>query len=74
MDSKIDKLNEKLAQGRLGGGQNRIDKQHEKKKLTARERVDYLMDEGSFEEIGALVTHRTTDFGMADQIFYGDGV
>lgn len=74
MDSKIDKLNEKLAQGLLGGGQNRIDKQHEKKKLTARERVNYLMDEGSFEEIGALVTHRTTDFGMADQIFYGDGV
>ena len=74
MDSKKDTLNEKLAQAHLGGGQTRIDKQHEKKKLTARERVEYLMDEGSFEEIGALVTHRTTDFGMADQIFYGDGV
>ena len=74
MDSKIDKLNEKRAQAYLGGGQNRIDKQHKNKKLTARERVEYLMDEGSFEEIGALVTHRTTDFGMADQIFYGDGV
>jgi propionyl-CoA carboxylase beta chain len=43
-------------------------------KLTARERVDYLMDEGSFEEIGVLVTHRTTDFGMAKELYYGDGV
>ncbi|WP_282121897.1 acyl-CoA carboxylase subunit beta [Algibacter mikhailovii] len=74
MDSKIDKLNNKLAQAHLGGGQARIDKQHDKKKLTARERVAYLMDEGSFEEIGALVTHRTTDFGMDKQVFYGDGV
>ncbi|GGZ86571.1 acyl-CoA carboxylase subunit beta [Algibacter mikhailovii] len=74
MDSKIDKLNKKLAQAHLGGGQARIDKQHDKKKLTARERVAYLMDEGSFEEIGALVTHRTTDFGMDKQVFYGDGV
>ena len=74
MDSKIKDLNEKLAQAYLGGGQNRIDKQHEKKKLTARERVNYLLDEGSFEEIGALVTHRTEDFGMENQQFYGDGV
>ena len=50
------------------------DKQHAKKKLTARERVNYLMDEGSFEEIGALVTHRTTDFGMENEVYYGDGV
>ncbi|WP_339624691.1 acyl-CoA carboxylase subunit beta [uncultured Winogradskyella sp.] len=74
MDSKIKTLNEKLALAKLGGGQARIDKQHQKKKLTARERVMYLLDEGSFEEIGALVTHRTKDFGMADQQFYGDGV
>lgn len=67
-------LQEKLALARLGGGQNRIEKQHEKGKLSARERVHLLLDPGSFEEIGALVTHRTTDFGMADQIFYGDGV
>ncbi len=58
----------------LGGGEQRIAKQHEKKKLTARERVEYLLDEGSFEEIGILVTHRTTDFGMDKQKFYGDGV
>ena len=74
MDSKIKTLNEKLALSKLGGGQARIDKQHQKKKLTARERVMYLLDEGSFEEIGALVTHRTKDFGMENQKFYGDGV
>ena len=74
MESKIKNLNKKLAKAYLGGGQERIDKQHAKKKLTARERVDYLLDEGSFEEIGALVTHRTKDFGMEKQVFYGDGV
>jgi propionyl-CoA carboxylase beta chain len=74
MDSKIKTLNDKIALSKLGGGQARIDKQHQKKKLTARERVMYLLDEGSFEEIGALVTHRTKEFGMADQKFYGDGV
>jgi propionyl-CoA carboxylase beta chain len=74
MSKNIKILQDKLEEAKLGGGQKRIDKQHEKKKLTARERVDYLLDEGSFEEIGALVTHRTTDFGMQDQIYYGDGV
>ncbi|WP_299524098.1 acyl-CoA carboxylase subunit beta [Winogradskyella sp.] len=74
MDTKIKTLNEKIALSKLGGGQARIDKQHQKKKLTARERILYLLDEGSFEEIGALVTHRTKDFGMENQKFYGDGV
>ena len=74
MESKIKILNDKIALAHLGGGQKRIEKQHEKKKLTARERVEYLMDEGSFEEIGMLVTHRTTDFGMEKEIYYGDGV
>ncbi len=74
MDSKIDKLNNRIALAHLGGGQARIDKQHAKKKLTARERIDYLLDEGSFEEIGILVTHRTTDFGMEKEIYFGDGV
>lgn len=74
MESKIDALNDKIALAQLGGGQHRIDKQHEKKKLTARERVNYLLDEGSFEEIGMLVTHRTTDFGMQEEMYYGDGV
>lgn len=70
----IEQLYQKIEQAHLGGGEKRIAKQHEKKKLTARERIDYLLDEGSFEEIGILVTHRTTDFGMQDQKFYGDGV
>ncbi|WP_373059307.1 acyl-CoA carboxylase subunit beta [Zunongwangia sp. H14] len=74
MSENIDKLKDKVAQAHLGGGEKRIAKQHEKKKLTARERVDYLLDEGSFEEIGILVTHRTTDFGMDEQQYYGDGV
>ncbi|RNL82777.1 acyl-CoA carboxylase subunit beta [Sinomicrobium pectinilyticum] len=74
MDSEIKDLNEKLAKAYLGGGRERIEKQHQKKKLTARERVEYLLDNGSFEEIGALVIHRTKDFGMEKQQYYGDGV
>lgn len=74
MKNKIEQLNEKLALSRLGGGESRIEKQHQKGKLTARERIHFLLDEGSFEEIGALVTHRTKDFAMEKQIFYGDGV
>ncbi|REE80331.1 propionyl-CoA carboxylase beta chain [Lutibacter oceani] len=74
MDTKIEKLDKRVALAHLGGGEERIKKQHAKKKLTARERINYLLDEGSFEEMGVLVTHRTTDFGMEDQIFFGDGV
>lgn len=69
-----ERLEEKMALALQGGGQKRIEKQHQKKKLTARERLEYLLDEGSFEEIGMLVTHRTTDFGMDKHIYYGDGV
>ncbi|UII75296.1 acyl-CoA carboxylase subunit beta [Flagellimonas sp. HMM57] len=74
MDSKIKILKDKIAEAHLGGGEKRIEKQHQKKKLTARERIDYLLDEGSFEEMGILVTHRTTDFGMDKEVYYGDGV
>lgn len=74
MKSKLEILNRKLEAGKLGGGKNRIEAQHKKSKLTARERIHLLMDEGSFEEIGALVVHRTQDFGMDKQLFYGDGV
>jgi propionyl-CoA carboxylase beta chain len=72
--TKQQDLNDKLEAAKLGGGQARIKKQHQKGKLTARERVHLLLDPGSFEEIGALVTHRTYDFNMQDQLFYGDGV
>ena len=72
--SKAEILKEKIEEGKLGGGADRIVTQHKKGKLTARERISLLMDPGSFEEIGALVLHRTKDFGMEDQQFYGDGV
>ena len=74
MQDKIKILEDKIALAKLGGGEKRIAAHHAKKKLTARERVEYLMDEGSFEEIGMLVTHRTTDFGMEKEQYYGDGV
>lgn len=74
MSKNIDKLKEKISSAHLGGGEKRIAKQHEKKKLTARERIEYLLDENSFEEIGILVTHRTTAFGMDKEKIYGDGV
>ncbi len=74
MDPKLEKLQERIALAHLGGGEKRIEKQHQKKKLTARERIAYLLDEGSFEEMGILVTHRTTDFGMEKEIYFGDGV
>ncbi len=74
MQDKKDYLNKLTASAKIGGGENRIAKQHAKGKLTARERIHLLLDDGSFDEIGILVTHRTKDFGMEDQIFYGDGV
>ena len=72
--SKENKLQSKIELAKLGGGKERIEKQHTKGKLTARERIHFLLDEGSFEEMGILVTHRTSDFGMDKQQFYGDGV
>ncbi|TCD03676.1 acyl-CoA carboxylase subunit beta [Pedobacter psychroterrae] len=74
MKDKITVLKDKIASAHLGGGQARIDHQHKKGKLTARERIHFLMDENSFEEIGMLVTHRSTDFDMEHEKYYGDGV
>ena len=70
----IRKLNELRAKALLGGGDKRIDEQHKKGKLTARERLDLLLDPDSFEEIGMLVQHRSVDFGLAEQKYLGDGV
>ncbi|MEL7396020.1 MAG: acyl-CoA carboxylase subunit beta, partial [Pseudomonadota bacterium] len=67
-------LEDRRGEASLGGGQKRIDSQHGRGKLTARERIDLLLDEGSFEEFDAFVTHRCTDFGMESQKPYGDGV
>jgi propionyl-CoA carboxylase beta chain len=74
MEDKIKILNEKRREAELGGGQKRIDAQHAKGKLTARERIHFLLDEGSFQEIGRLVTHRSTNFGLDKMRFLGDGV
>ena len=67
-------LEEKNRQALLGGGEDRIAKQHQQKKMTARERIDFLLDEGTFEEIDRFVTHTCAEFGMQDQKFPGDGV
>ena len=74
MNKKIEELNKKIAEAQLGGGQKRIDSQHSKGKLTARERVHFLLDEGSFEEIGMFVTHRSVEFGLEKEKYLGDGV
>ena len=74
MDNKIKLLKQKREEALLGGGKARIESQHKKGKLTARERLHFLMDEGSFQEIGMLVAHRSTDFGMEKEKYPGDGV
>ncbi len=74
MSESRDQLNNKRAESLLGGGQARIDSQHKKGKLTARERISLLLDENTFCEIGAFVTHRSADFGMDKQKLLGDGV
>ncbi|HEX8231424.1 MAG TPA: acyl-CoA carboxylase subunit beta [Chloroflexia bacterium] len=71
---RINRLRDLRERAKLGGGERRIQQQHAKGKLTARERLDLLLDEGSFEEIDMFVTHRITDFGMGDQKVLGDGV
>ncbi len=71
---KIKKLIDLRAEAKLGGGQRRIDSQHEKGKLTARERIEMLVDEGSFEEFDMFVTHRCVNFGMEKNKILGDGV
>ncbi|MGB1103510.1 MAG: acyl-CoA carboxylase subunit beta [Crocinitomicaceae bacterium] len=74
MTSKLDTLNSKKAEALKGGGEKRIESQHSKGKLTARERIQLLLDDDSFEEIGMLTSHRSTNFGLDKQQFPGDGV
>jgi len=74
MQEIIKALEERREAARLGGGNKRIEAQHAKGKLTARERLDVLLDPGSFEEYDMFVTHRATDFGIGEQVFPGDGV
>jgi propionyl-CoA carboxylase beta chain len=74
LEKKIKNLLHKREQALLGGGQTRIDSQHKKGKLSARERLHFLLDENTFQEIGMLVAHRSTDFGMEKEHYPGDGV
>jgi acetyl-CoA carboxylase carboxyltransferase component len=71
---KIARLAELRDSAKLGGGAARIEQQHERGKLTARERIELLVDEGSFQELDAFVTHRATDFGLDEERYLGDGV
>lgn len=72
--SKLEVLKERSLKAQSGGGAARIEKQHAAKKMTARERVEFLLDEGSFEEFDKLVVHRSKDFGLDQQLYAGDGV
>lgn len=74
MREKLENLRQKQDEALLGGGIKRIEAQHAKGKLTARERLKLLLDPGSFQEIGMFVTHRCNDFDMQEQVFLGDGV
>ncbi len=74
MQDKLSLLEQKQQEALLGGGKKRIEAQHKKGKLTARERVHFLLDENSFQEIGMLVTHRSAEFGLEKEKYLGDGV
>ena len=74
MRDKLDLLGRRAAEAEQGGGETRLTAQHAKGKLSARERIDRLLDEGSFVEPDRFVTHRSTDFGLDQQKVYGDGV
>ena len=74
MRDKLDLLAKRRAESEQGGGAKRLAAQHEKGKLSARERLDLLLDDGSFVEFDRFVTHRSTDFGLDEQVVYGDGV
>src|SRR5207245_7076917 len=71
---KLELLQQKRAEAELGGGAERIQAQHDKGKMTARERLEVLLDPGSFVELARFVTHRATDFWLSDERYLGDGV
>jgi propionyl-CoA carboxylase beta chain len=73
LEQKLAELKKRNQLAELGGGVHRRERQHKEGKMSARERIDFLLDEGTFEETDKLVTHRNDDFGMAEQKYYGDG-
>ncbi|MCK4698466.1 MAG: methylmalonyl-CoA carboxyltransferase, partial [Dehalococcoidia bacterium] len=74
IEDRIENLAKLRAESQQGGGEKRIAAQHDKGKLTARERIALLLDEGSFEELDPFVTHRATEFGLGEKKFLGDAV
>src|SRR5437763_1442809 len=74
MREQLEVLERRIAESEQGGGDERVKAQHAKGKLSARERLDLLLDEGSFVELDRFVVHRSTDFGLEQQKYYGDGV
>ena len=74
LEEKLNQLEKMRSEAKLGGGEKRIESQHKKGKLTARERIELLVDANSFEEFDMFVTHRSSDFGLAKQKILGDGV
>ena len=74
IEDKIKELESRNLEAEMGGGEKRIEQQHNKGKMTARERIDYLLDEGSFQELDKFVVHRCQDFGMDKKKIPGDGV
>src|SRR3989442_4693814 len=73
LDRKLDELQKRDQLAQEGGGAQRRENQHKAGKMSARERIEFLLDDGTFEETDKLLTHRCNDFGMAEQKFYGDG-
>src|ERR1700745_3178952 len=73
LEQKVEELQKRNQLAEEGGGEKRREKQHKEGKMSARERIEFLLDEGTFEETDKLVTHRCSDFGMAEQKYYGDG-
>ena len=73
LEEKIAELKKRDQMAQEGGGAKRRERQHKEGKMSARERIEFLLDEGTFEETDKLVTHRCNDFGMAEQKYYGDG-
>src|ERR1700688_5317357 len=73
LEQKLQEMKRRDQLAQEGGGSERREKQHKEGKMSARERIEFLLDEATFEETDKLVTHRANDFGMAEQKYYGDG-
>src|ERR1051325_4849147 len=73
LEKKLEELKRRDSLAESGGGAQRRERQHKEGKMSARERIEFLLDEGTFEETDRLVTHRCGDFGMQEQKYYGDG-